>query len=126
MGSNFYPQVSSPIKSIQRGSAGSATTITISAVDTSKTFVRSFSTGASGTLAPSGNASTTWTPSGGSTSYSGGGNVQVSGSWPNYSASVSISGGSTNLTTSEGGAYLANSTQITTTGACNYEVIEYN
>jgi len=38
---------------------------------------------------------------------------------------TSISGGSTSLTTAVYGVYLVNSTTITATGPCRYEVIEY-
>ena len=52
MASTIFPQTISPIKSIQRGSAASAGNITISSVDTNKSFVRSFSTGSAGTSSP--------------------------------------------------------------------------
>jgi len=55
MGINQYPVASTAlIKSIQRGVAASAGNITISAVDTTKTTVRSFSTGSAGTVAARG------------------------------------------------------------------------
>jgi hypothetical protein len=55
MGVNQYPVASTAlIKSIQRGVAASAGNITITAVDTTKTTVRSFSTGASGTVQATG------------------------------------------------------------------------
>jgi len=55
MGINQYPVASTAlIKSIQRGVAASAGNITISAVNTAKTTVRSFSTGAAGTVAATG------------------------------------------------------------------------
>jgi hypothetical protein len=38
---------------------------------------------------------------------------------------TSISGGSTSLTTAVYGVYLVNSTTLTATGACRYEVVEY-
>lgn len=49
--------LSTVVKSIQRGVAGSAGNITISAVDTTKTSVRSFSTSAAGTVAATGTLS---------------------------------------------------------------------
>lgn len=54
MGIASFPSVASPIKSIQRGSAASAGSITIAAVRVSRTTVSSFSTGASGTVAATG------------------------------------------------------------------------
>jgi hypothetical protein len=38
---------------------------------------------------------------------------------------TNISGGSTNLVSATYGAYLTNSTTLTTTGPCRYEVVEY-
>jgi hypothetical protein len=61
MGSASYPVstgLTSAVKSIQRGVASSAGSITITAVDTSKTIVNSFSTSAAGTAQPSGTLST--------------------------------------------------------------------
>jgi hypothetical protein len=46
--------LSSVVKSIQRGVASSSGNVTITAVDTSKTMVNSFSTASSGTVAASG------------------------------------------------------------------------
>jgi hypothetical protein len=39
---------------------------------------------------------------------------------------TSISGGTTNLIAGVNGAYLSNSTTLVVTGACRYEVVEYN
>ena len=65
--------LSSVVKSLQRGTAVSAGNITISSVDTSKTTVRSFSTGAAGTVAATGAISAAnGTTSGASTSTSTG------------------------------------------------------
>jgi hypothetical protein len=125
MGSNFYPATSSPIKSIQRGSAASAGTVTISSVDTSKTFVRSFSNGSTGSVGINASESGTLTPA----SYNvsgGGGNLTGGGNWGTYSGTRSFSGGSTSLTVAKYGAYLTNSTTLTLDGACYYEVVEYN
>jgi hypothetical protein len=58
MGIATYPVASGGgIKSVQRGQAVSAGSITITAVDIAKTFVRSFSEGAAGTVAASGQVS---------------------------------------------------------------------
>ena len=125
MGSNFYPVVSSPIKSIQRGNASSSGTVTITSVDTSKTFVRSFSNGAAGSVGINSSESGTLSPA----SYAvsgGGGGLTGGGSWGTYSGTRSFSGGTTNLTVAKYGAYLTNSTTLTVDGACYYEVVEYN
>lgn len=124
MGSKIYPAVSSPVKSTQRGSAASAGNITISSVDTSKSFVISFSIGSAGTVAGSGNTSGTYTPSGGAVGAPGG-NFNQSGFFPTYSGTRSLSGGSTSLVSARYGAYLINSTTITVTGACNWQIVEY-
>jgi hypothetical protein len=108
MGSRIYPSVSSPIKSIQRGTAASAGNITISSVDINKAFATSFSNGAAGTVAGSANTSGTYTPSGGAVGAPGG-NWNQSGSFP----------------VAKYGAYLVNSTTITVTGACIWQVVEY-
>jgi len=124
MGSKIYPAVSSPVKSTQRGSAASAGNITISSVNASKSFVTSFSTGSAGTISGSGNTSGTYTPNGGSVGAPGG-SWNQSGSFPTYSGTRSLSGGSTSLASARYGAYLINSTTITMTGACNWQIVEY-
>ena len=45
---------------------------------------------------------------------------------PGNISSTNITGGSTNLTSAEFGIYLVDSTTITATGACRWEVIEFN
>lgn len=167
MGVNVFPSGGggSPIKSIQRGVASSAGDITISAVDTSKTMVRSFSTGSAGSVAArgtvasasfsgnTGTASTSLTLYGSTFNpyYGYGPTVAIGLSGPapqqgllartdvssyvtgNINArslsgnvgSSSISGGTTDLTSKEFGVYLTNSTTLTATGACRWEVIEF-
>jgi hypothetical protein len=127
MGSRIYPIASSPIKSIQRGSASSAGNVTISSVNTSKSFVRSFSTGFAGTVAGTGSTSGTYNPSGGNIFASGGGGfISGGGSAPTYSGTRSLSAGGTSLTSARYGAYLSNSTTLVVDGACRWEVVEYN
>lgn len=172
-----FPSVSSPIKNVQRGVSVAAGDITITAVNTSKTMVTSFSNGSDGTVAPSGNiAAYTGSTSGRSFGARGGnasGNSSSAGNAPAiptsassyvistsprygtyygisvaYSAlggsylgitidavntngenvtlnSSNMSGGTTNLVSAQYGAYLVDSTTITVTGPCRYEVIEY-
>jgi hypothetical protein len=127
MGSKIYPIVSSPIKLIQRGSAASSGSVTISSVNTSKAFVKSFSTGSAGTAAGTGTTSGTYSPSGGNIFGPGGGGfISGGGSAATYSGTRSLSAGATSLTSARYGAYLSNSTTLVVDGACNWEVIEYN
>lgn len=124
MGIKVYPTVSSAIKSIQRGSTTSSGTITISAVDTTKSFVNSFSNGSAGTVATNSSESGTLNPSGGNVG-TGGNGAGGGGSFPNFIGTRSLSGGSTSLTSASYGVTLTNSTTLTATGACRWEVIEY-
>jgi hypothetical protein len=127
MGSRIYPIASSPIKSIQRGSAASAGNVTISSVNTSKAFVRSFATGSAGTVAGTGSTSGTLNPSGGNIFGAGGGGfISGGGSAATYSGTRSLSAGATSLTSARYGAYLSNSTTLVVDGACRWEVVEYN
>ena len=188
MGSTVFPAAStasSAIKTIQRGQAVSSGNITITAVDMSKSFVRSYSEGSAGTVAtnstvasynsslpafsgtvaahnstfpstsisvpvadiaannnntagavapaPAGNANgnplgriaahtstlAAATISNGSASLSTSGGT-ITG------ASAAISGGSTSLTSAEYGVYLSNSTTLVASGACRWEVVEFN
>jgi hypothetical protein len=120
---------SSPIKSIQRGYAASSGAITITSVDTGKSFVKSFSDGASGSVGITGTATGGLGPSGGAivgsqnqAAYgaSGGG-----GGFPSYSGTRTLSAGATNVTTRLFGVVLTNSTTLTADGPCYWEVIEY-
>jgi len=128
MASTIFPQTVSPIKSIQRGSTASSGNITISSIDINKSFIRSYSTGSAGSVGVSGSESGTLNPTG---SYNfggtGGGNASSGGgSFPSYAGTRTNSAGSTSITVSEYGAYIVDSTTITTTGACRWEVVEYS
>jgi hypothetical protein len=92
----------SPIKSIQRGVTTSATTVTISAVNTAKSFVTSFSNASTGNVS----GSNSNTPSGN----------------PGYTSSVNFG---TDWAAKSFGAYLSSGTQLVTTGPVRWEVIEY-
>ena len=167
MGVSVFPTpsggLSSLVKSVQRGLASSAGTVTITAVDVSKSHVRSFGTGAAGTAAISGNinaangsesaqstngfssntSSLSVTAYNSPTSQNAGASGFGSGTWPvslggsstnayNMNAgniglnAVSLAGGSTNIIAQVYGASLTNSTTLTVTGACRWEVVEYN
>lgn len=127
MSSNLYPNVASPIKSIQRGTAASAGSVAISSVDISKSFVNSFAIGSAGTVAGSGTTSGTYTPSGGAVGAPGG-NLNQNGSFPLYSGTrlITASNPATNGFVSQRyGVYFHTSTSLISTGACNWEVVEY-
>ena len=117
----------SPIKTIQRGVAASAGAITISAVNTAKTMVTSFSTGSSGSVAATGDITGTLSPTGGLTAKQVGSTSQHGGgSFPSYSGTRTLSGGTTDLTSAVNGVSLTDSTTLTATGPCRYEVVEFN
>ena len=153
MGIATFPSVSSPIKSIQRGSASTAGNITITSIDTTKTVVNSFSTSSTGTVAASGAISgasgstsgfsinaansnaysrlTTASPRYGGSTITTNTNVSFGLNATNANAqnvslnATNISGGSTNLVSAVYGVYIVNSTTIYATGPCRYEVVEY-
>ena len=125
-----FKGATTPIKNVQRGEATVAGNITITAVDPSKTIVNSFSTSSAGTVAATGDVAISLSPSGGETSRYisdvNAANFLRSGSYPTYSGTGTLSGGTTNLTTAQYGAYLVNATTIAVTGPCRYEIIEFN
>ena len=117
--SKVNPVVAGSVKLVQRGVATVAGNITITSVNLSKTVVYSFSTGSAGTVAATGNINST-----GSNIVSTGGNSSVqnaNGAW----FSASISGGTTNLTSAQYGAYLTDATTLTVTGPCRWQVVEH-
>ena len=136
-----YPTASSGgIKSVQRGQAVSSGNIAITSVDTAKTFVRSISEGASGTVATDSTVSShnISVPDFGISDYYNNSTLQLyNGTAKNTTArlygfahtstaaSAAISGGTTNLYTKEYGVYLSNSTTLVATGACRWEVVEF-
>lgn len=130
MGIGVIGASSSPVKNIQRGVATEAGNITIAPVNLSKTIVNSFSTGSAGTVAATGSVSVTLNPSGGATTryidnYNTG-NYLSTGSFPSYAGSGTISGGTTDLTAAQFGAYLVDETTLAVTGPCRYEIVEFN
>ena len=147
--SSLVAASSGGIKNVQRGLAGSAGTVTITAVDTAKAFVNVFGTASSGTVAASGTiaSSTSSFPQtrlgipavfeGGLTTalkYSDSGlsginNNQSVGVIPATTItnnSTSISGGTTNLVAAVVQGYLSGSTSLVVSGACRWEVVEFN
>jgi len=126
MSNSTYPVVSSTIKSVQRGSTASAGNVTISAINTSKSFISSFSTGSAGSVRTDSITTGTYTPSGGNIGQYSQSFNPGSGSYPNLIGTRSFSGGSTSLTSAAYGAYIVDSTTITVSGACRWEVVEYS
>ena len=141
MAINTFPAVASPVKSVQRGSAAGAGTVTITAIDISKSFVNVFGTTSSGTVAASAalsgglNAASAAMTVSGQTSRSaghygdnnGGPVMNVGG---NLNAtnflSANLTGGTNNLVAAVVQGYLSNSTSLVVSGACRWEVVEFN
>jgi hypothetical protein len=97
------PSAGGGIKSIQRGEALAAGNITITSVDTTKSTLVSFPT------ASSGNVNISWGGAGGS-------ELKQSNPWQ----------AGTGFHTGTYGVYFSNSTTIVATGACRWEVVEFN
>jgi hypothetical protein len=146
------------IKSVQRGLASASGTVTITSVDTAKSFVNVFGTTSSGSAAISGNInaangsesghnlskgasnlSMTWSSqSTGLFINDAGYTTTVNTGWTlNGSAlnangsniglnAVNMSAGTTNLVTAVTQGYLSNSTSLVVSGACRWEVVEFN
>jgi hypothetical protein len=131
MGSNVFPAPSAGggIKLVQRGVAASAGNITITGVDTTKTFVRSFSEGAAGTVATNSSSTGTLSPSNGRIVNTYGnanaGGADTVGNFPTLSGTRTLSGGTMDATTKQMGVYLSDSTTLVATGACRWEVVEF-
>ena len=130
------------VKSVQRGVASGAGTVTITSVDTTKSFVNVFGTVSSGTVAGSGTVSAL-NATVGSTSVNSNAGGWLNGSvygglgGPNKTnASIgsrtfsgnalNLSGGSNNLVAAVVQGYLSNSTSLVVSGACRWEVVEFN
>ena len=154
MAINTYPAIASPVKSVQRGSAAGAGTVTITAVDIAKSMVNIFGTTSSGTVSASFNMSMNAgnTEIVGTSANTSSGNVYSSNYRPNTSnasqgssyagsstgaafwtktiavnsGTASVGAGSNNLVAAVVQGYLSNSTSLVVSGACRYEVVEFN
>lgn len=122
MAGSVFPAASAGggIKSVQRGVASASGNVTITSVDTTKSYVNSFSNGSSGAA-----------PGTGSVSMSTGFRVFAAATAPRDGGSVGMgggtwSGGTTTLLTAVNGAYLSNATTLVVTGPCYWEVVEMN
>jgi len=108
------------IKSVQAGSVLAAGTVTITSVNTAKTFVISVSKGSAGyvaargtvTLAPIGLTQNLGVATGGSSTTP-----------PSYTGP--ITGGTTDLTVAAYSGKLISSTQLQCDGPCEYQVVEF-
>jgi hypothetical protein len=120
------PAAGGGVKSVQRGLAGAAGTVTITAVDTSKSFVTVYGTATSGVIAPAGTLEAgSWnainTNSGtarfttGGTYYTGAGSISAR----------SITAGTNTLVSAVVQGYLSNSTSLVVSNACRWEVVEF-
>jgi hypothetical protein len=111
------------IKSVQRGSAAAAGNVTITAVDISKSFVKIFGTTSSGTV-----ASTSQVDSVGSNAVSGLSGSNISAQHASGGSSIgarTLSGGANNLVAAVAQGFLANSTTLTVSHPCRWEVVEF-
>jgi hypothetical protein len=121
-------QFGSGIRSIQRGVySGAGADVEIAAVVMAKTIVLSESKASAGYVAVSGEVTGTLSPTGGANNYAVPGGVQVPGlgSFPTYSGTRTIAGGTTSITAKVYSALLKDTTHITCDGPVNWQVIEY-
>lgn len=145
MGSTVFPAPSSGgIKLVQRGSAAGAGSVTITAVNITKAFVNIFGTTSSGTVAASGTINAATGNAGAATmtfnaphpfysNYTGGiytnsttNNSNTVGAHSISLNSTSLTGGSNNLVAAVVQGYLSDSTTLVVSGACRWEVVEFN
>lgn len=152
MALSTYPAVSSPVKSVQRGSAAGAGTVTITAIDITKSMVHVFGTASSGTVSASFGMSmnsgtvaivgpvswqgpsnyTKYRPTGASVigGDSAGGYPGQNTAWSVASTvnagNAVVNAGSNNLVSAVVQGYLSGSTSLVVSGACRWEVVEFN
>ena len=127
MGLSVYPAAAGGgIKSVQRGSAGGSGNVTITAVDTSKSFVTVFGTASSGTVAASGSTGAVTANTNNNLKMGDGINGIMTVATMNVSIpALTISGGTNNLVAAVVQGYLSNSTTLVVSGACRWEVVEF-
>jgi hypothetical protein len=126
MGLSVFPAAAGGgIKSVQRGSAGSSGNVTITAVDIAKSFVNIFGTASSGTVAATGTvAAHTFNTN----SQAIGPSSTIQSKFVTLTgdiAAAALSGGTNNLVAAVVQGFLANSTTLTVSGACRWEVVEF-
>ena len=126
MGISVFPAPSGGgIKSVQRGSAAGSGNVTITAVDIAKSFVTVFGSASSGTVSVSGGVSAnTITLLHG---FNDGGLIGGNNASKTLNiAATNLTGGSNNLVAAVVQGYLSNSTTLVVSGACRWEVVEFN
>jgi len=138
------PSAGGGISSVQRGSAGASGNVTITAVNIAKSFVTIFGSASSGTVVPSfGLSDSNFTLVGlgagyanTNNAYFGPGSGLATGNVGNGLANAgfqinrtitqgAVNAGSNNLVAAQVTGFLANSTTLTVSGACRYEVVEF-
>jgi hypothetical protein len=124
MASTVFPAAGGGIKSVQRGLAATSGNITITAVDITKSFVTVFGTESSGTVAVSGNVGSSNISSNSLTAGSGTGTARAPAASMTFPGAT-LSGGTTNLVAAVVQGFLANSTTLTVSGACRFEIVEF-
>jgi len=112
------------IKLVQRGSAASAGTVTITAVNITKAFVNVFGTASSGAVAASATVSS-GTLSSGDTRKAGGQGINFGNGANMNLAATNLSAGTNNLVSAVVQGYLSSSTELIVSGACRWEVVEF-
>ena len=123
MASTVFPAAAGGgIKSVQRGSAGASGNVTITAVDIAKSFVTVFGTASTGNVSVSGGVASTTTTAANNTQGAGPDYIVSTGA---TIASANLTAGTTTLIAGITQGYLANSTTLTVSGACRYEVVEF-
>jgi hypothetical protein len=114
MGISTFPNVASPIKSIQRGSVVTSGAVTISSVKPAKTQVSSFSTGSQGQVGVSGNIPAMTGTVGATTTY-------ISG----FTANFGFTGGNYTITLQNYNASNANYSAPNSTYNVRYSITTY-
>ncbi len=113
------------IKTVQRGSAGSSGNVTITAVDISKSFVNVFGTASTGTVAATATIGST-SMNMGNAKRNAFNNVGNGTTPPTMDVGArTLSAGTNNLVSAVVQGFLANSTTLTVSGACRWEVVEF-
>jgi len=123
--STFPTAAGGGIKLVQRGSAGSSGTVTITAVNTAKAFVNVFGTSSSGNVAASGTVASQSFGMGGDLQSNAFNNTGSQTGWSGTYPESTLSGGTTNLVTAVVQGYLQSATELVVSGACRWEVVEF-
>ena len=136
------------IKSVQRGSAAGSGNVTISSIDITKSFVNIFGTASSGTITVSGglnSGTSSWTAADANMNVSSFTNsstrwdssnagFQNNAPWARIAThamnanntATNFNAGSNNLVSAVVQGYLSDSTTLVVSGACRWEVVEFN